>query len=108
MLALKHEGKFSVGQPYLGGITVEATVLEELKGPKIIVRVFSPNCVLRLPAAVAPASLGRLHMLAPAERGHIGSLATRQRWRAGCCAARISISVGGQPWRRYRRCIVRS
>lgn len=41
MLAHKEGGKFKAGQPYLGGVTVEALVLEELKGPKLIVSVFS-------------------------------------------------------------------
>lgn len=44
VLALKSDGKFSVGQPYLGDVTVEARVLEELKGPKIIVRRISFPC----------------------------------------------------------------
>lgn len=35
VLALKQGGTFSVGQPYLEGVTVQAEVLEELKGPKV-------------------------------------------------------------------------
>ena len=35
VLALKQGGQFSVGQPYVEGATVEAEVLEELKGPKV-------------------------------------------------------------------------
>lgn len=35
VLAFKNGGKFSVGQPYLEGVTVEAEVVEELKGPKV-------------------------------------------------------------------------
>jgi hypothetical protein len=35
VLALKQEGKFTVGAPYLEGAAVEAEVLEELKGPKV-------------------------------------------------------------------------
>eukprot|EP00887_Chlorella_sp_A99_P007006 scaffold2.g7006.t1 len=35
VLALKHEGQFRVGQPYLEGVRVEAEVLEELKGDKV-------------------------------------------------------------------------
>lgn len=35
VLALKQGGQFSVGQPYLEGVKVEAEVLEELKGPKV-------------------------------------------------------------------------
>ncbi|PSC74226.1 50S ribosomal L21 [Micractinium conductrix] len=37
VLALKSGGKFQVGQPYLEGVAVHAEVLEELKGPKVIV-----------------------------------------------------------------------
>ncbi|KAI7846159.1 hypothetical protein COHA_000329 [Chlorella ohadii] len=37
VLALKQGGQFSVGQPYVEGATVEAEVLEELKGPKVII-----------------------------------------------------------------------
>jgi ribosomal protein L21 len=43
VLALKSDGKFSVGQPYLGGVTVEATILEELKGPKLIIYKHKPK-----------------------------------------------------------------
>lgn len=35
VLAHKAGGKFSVGQPYVEGVKVEAEVLEELKGPKV-------------------------------------------------------------------------
>jgi len=35
VLALKQAGKFTVGQPYLEGASVEAEVMEELKGPKV-------------------------------------------------------------------------
>jgi hypothetical protein len=35
VLALKQGGKFTAGQPYLEGATVEAEVLEELKAPKV-------------------------------------------------------------------------
>ena len=38
VLAHKANGAFNVGRPYLENITVEAEVLEELKGPKLIVR----------------------------------------------------------------------
>ncbi|KAL4854180.1 50S ribosomal protein L21 [Chlorella vulgaris] len=37
VLAHKAGGKFSVGQPYVEGVKVEAEVLEELKGPKVII-----------------------------------------------------------------------
>jgi len=43
VLALKHAGKFHVGKPYLEGITVEAEILEELKGPKVIVYKMKPK-----------------------------------------------------------------
>lgn len=43
MLALKHDGKFHVGKPYLEGITIEAEILEELKGPKVIVYKMKPK-----------------------------------------------------------------
>lgn len=38
VLAHKTEGAFNVGRPYLENVTVEAEILEELKGPKLIVR----------------------------------------------------------------------
>jgi large subunit ribosomal protein L21 len=37
VLALKHEGKLTVGRPYLENVSVEAEVIEELRGPKVIV-----------------------------------------------------------------------
>lgn len=37
VLALKHDGKLTVGQPYLESVNVEAEVLEELRGKKVIV-----------------------------------------------------------------------
>ena len=43
MLALKQGGKFSVGQPYLEGASVEAEVLEELKAPKVVVYKMKPK-----------------------------------------------------------------
>jgi ribosomal protein L21 len=43
VLAHKAGGKFTVGQPYLGAVTVEALVLEELKGPKLIVYKHKPK-----------------------------------------------------------------
>ncbi|KIY95979.1 50S ribosomal protein L21 [Monoraphidium neglectum] len=43
VLALKQEGKFTVGAPYLEGAAVEAEVLEELKGPKVIVYKMRPK-----------------------------------------------------------------
>jgi ribosomal protein L21 len=43
VLALKHAGKFHVGKPYLENITVEAEILEDLKGPKVIVYKMKPK-----------------------------------------------------------------
>lgn len=43
VLALKQDGKFNVGKPYVEGAVVEAEVLEELKGPKIIVYKMKPK-----------------------------------------------------------------
>ena len=64
VLAHKANGSFAAGQPYLENVRVEAEILEELKGPKLIVRtrhlVSVPprrrhnahytNCVVDLPA----------------------------------------------------------
>ena len=38
VLAHKANGSFVAGQPYLENVRVEAEILEELKGPKLIVR----------------------------------------------------------------------
>lgn len=35
VLAHKVDGQFKVGQPYLEGVTVEAEILEEFRGPKV-------------------------------------------------------------------------
>ncbi|PNH06110.1 50S ribosomal protein L21, chloroplastic [Tetrabaena socialis] len=43
VLALKHDGKLTVGKPYLGNVAVEAEVLEELRGPKVIVYKMRPK-----------------------------------------------------------------
>ncbi|KAF8065499.1 rplU [Scenedesmus sp. PABB004] len=43
VLALKQGDSFTVGKPYLEGVTVEAEVLEELRGPKIIVYKMKPK-----------------------------------------------------------------
>ncbi|GAB4813182.1 hypothetical protein N2152v2_000228 [Parachlorella kessleri] len=43
VLALKHDGKFTVGKPYMEGVRVEAEILEELKGPKVIVFKMKPK-----------------------------------------------------------------
>lgn len=43
VLALKHEGKLSVGMPYLEKVNVEAEVIEELRGPKVLVYKMKPK-----------------------------------------------------------------
>lgn len=43
VLAVKHEGKLEVGMPYLEKVNVEAEVIEELRGPKIIVYKMKPK-----------------------------------------------------------------
>lgn len=43
VLALKSNGEFKVGQPYLEGVTVEAEIMEEVKGPKVIVYKMKPK-----------------------------------------------------------------
>jgi len=43
VLALKSGDKFEVGKPYLEGVSVQATVLEELRGPKVIVYKMKPK-----------------------------------------------------------------
>jgi ribosomal protein L21 len=43
VLALKHDGKLTVGMPYLEKVDVEAEVIEELRGPKIIVYKMKPK-----------------------------------------------------------------
>ena len=42
VLARKADGAFKAGQPYLENVRVEAEILEELKGPKLIVRFLCP------------------------------------------------------------------
>lgn len=37
VLALKDEGVFTVGKPYLESVVVEAEVLEDTKGPKLTI-----------------------------------------------------------------------
>lgn len=37
VLALKDEGVFHVGRPYLESVIVEAEVLEDVKGPKLTI-----------------------------------------------------------------------
>lgn len=43
VLALKADGEFHVGRPYLPNVTVEAEIIEELKGPKITVYKMKPK-----------------------------------------------------------------
>lgn len=43
VLASKEDGKFTAGRPYLDNITVEAEILEELKGEKVIVYKMKPK-----------------------------------------------------------------
>lgn len=40
VIARKSEGELKVGAPYLEDATVEAEILEELRGPKLIVAKF--------------------------------------------------------------------
>ncbi len=43
VLALKHNGEFKVGQPYLDGVKVTAEILGEEKGDKVIVYKMKPK-----------------------------------------------------------------
>lgn len=43
VLALKKDGKFTVGAPYLSEASVEAEVLEQLRGEKLIVYKMKPK-----------------------------------------------------------------
>jgi len=43
VLAVRDAGKFTVGAPYLEDVAVEAEVLEELRGPKVIVYKMKPK-----------------------------------------------------------------
>jgi len=43
VLAVKREGELNVGKPYVEGATVDATVLEEFRGPKTIVYKMAPK-----------------------------------------------------------------
>lgn len=40
---MKSEGKLQVGKPYLENVTVEAEIVEDLKGPKLIVYKMKPK-----------------------------------------------------------------
>jgi ribosomal protein L21 len=43
VLALKKDGKFNVGTPYLESVGIEAEILEELRGPKVLVYKMRPK-----------------------------------------------------------------
>lgn len=43
VLALKNQGKLAVGMPFLESANVEAEVIEELRGPKVIVYKMRPK-----------------------------------------------------------------
>ncbi|CAD7699594.1 unnamed protein product [Ostreobium quekettii] len=43
VLAAKDNGRLRVGQPYLEDVTVEGDIVEELRGPKIVVMKFKPK-----------------------------------------------------------------
>lgn len=43
VLALKSNGEFKVGQPYLEGVSVEAEIMEDIKGPKVVVYKMKPK-----------------------------------------------------------------
>ena len=43
VLAAKQDGIFTSGRPYLDNVTVEAEILEELKGEKVIVYKMKPK-----------------------------------------------------------------
>ena len=75
VLAHKAGGKFTVGQPYLGAVTVEALVLEELKGPKLIVR--RPRCALPVELPVRLGAMSNCVFIPG--RGGFAALASRLR-----------------------------
>jgi large subunit ribosomal protein L21 len=43
VLALKADDEFHVGRPYVEGVTVEAEIIEELKGPKVTIYKMQPK-----------------------------------------------------------------
>ena len=43
VLALKSDGEFHLGTPYVEGCAVEAQVVEELKGPKVLIYKMKPK-----------------------------------------------------------------
>lgn len=43
VIALKDDGQFTVGEPYLEDVNVEAEIIEDYRGPKIIVFKYRPK-----------------------------------------------------------------
>jgi large subunit ribosomal protein L21 len=43
VLAYKNNGQLTVGKPYLENINIEAEIVEELRGPKVIVYKMKPK-----------------------------------------------------------------
>jgi len=43
VLAARNKEDFMIGQPYLQNVTVEAEVVEEMKGPKVLVYKMKPK-----------------------------------------------------------------
>ncbi len=43
VLAYKNNGQLTVGKPYLENINIEAEIIEELRGPKVIVYKMKPK-----------------------------------------------------------------
>jgi large subunit ribosomal protein L21 len=48
VLLISDDGKISVGTPTVGGATVTATVVEEFKGPKVLIYKYHPRKRYRL------------------------------------------------------------
>jgi large subunit ribosomal protein L21 len=43
VLAVKYDGNFHLGAPYVEGVTVEAEIVEHLKGPKVLIYKMKPK-----------------------------------------------------------------
>ena len=43
VLAYKNNGQLTVGKPYLDNVNIEAEIIEELRGPKVIVYKMKPK-----------------------------------------------------------------
>lgn len=43
VVAVKQDGDFAIGDPFLENVTVEAEILEDFRGPKIIVFKYRPK-----------------------------------------------------------------